>query len=1851
MRNRVFVVLAVTVSPYIVSAANLSLPNYNNVHIKNTVLTSQQDTLARDLSDLEEALADSVVNQQDGGISYIEPKPKDFNALRFVLDRRHRYSGDKFVNKGFWDHTYLEFGAGISRFLKPSNFRYSPTTNLHLEFGKDLSPMSSVRVGVEGAWGFTKLSPNISSLTTYRAIGGHIDYLFNFTNYMLGYRPERPLTVSGVVGLGLQNASLAATDNSDIGLYTTNSGLSFNTRLGLQFRIATSPHASMAIEPYVKLGSTKQDLVVADKFNSLDFAYGVNLAYRWYFYPEISKSQNAGLFMTEFEENQRLFQEQYAKKHWRRPMFFEYSIGPAFFNRTKLSLGSSAGYTGNAYFGWWLSPVLGIRTGLHIANADWADNSKLTEPFKTKSFLGTRGIVLDALFNPFGFTRHYNWDAPVGMNLLAGYENGRIRLVNEGHYGYKTGSYVGYRLGAQLWMKLTNDLRLNVEPTYSFFEQYTGDDRRRRYDEFATKLGLTLLFRDKASREKFQLDSIEGKRLSQMHGFFFGGGAGWNTTVHTWRYVNGNTSFLKNGLLFGGYNFNQYHGVRLSGEYVADNVWQLDPSGTKLNKLDFSNTLLSLDYQLNLSNAVGGYHPFRRWNAYVYAGPTLVLGDGGADFALNFGGMLSYHITPNLSLFYNHTIYRMSKNRYNIDQVYHRRGTFVNALNVGLLYNVNSTFKQMALALRKATTTDYSQHPLSFEYSVGPALYNNVDLSFGNTIGYTANANIGWWLNSAIGVRGGIHITNADWRRTESRQATNLLGFTAGTLDLMFNPLGFTKKYNWNKPLGVNLFGGFGLGKIRFVTEAPYQAYEGTFNEYRMGAQLWVKLANDLRLNFEPTYSIMGNFSGNKVKDHVDELGLKLGIAMLLRDRSKDKVNDAALSDTTKVYNPSGFFFGGGLGWNSTVHTWRYTGKSDGGLLKNGTIFGGYNINEYHGVRLSGEYLADKIWIDLGAGNFEEEKFKNTAVSLDYQFNILNAITGVNPARRWNASVYLGPSLILGDKGTELAFNAGGILSYSLTPNLSLFYSHTVYRMSKDRYRSAQVYRTPGTFVNSLNFGLLYNANYSFKQFRNDIRTDYSRQPLSFEYSVGPALYNNVDLSMGNTIGYTANANIGWWLNSAIGARLGLHITNADWRRNEVRNTTNLLGFTSTTLDLMFNPLGIRKVYDWNQPVGFNVFAGFGLGKIRFVTEAPYKAYEGTFNEYRMGAQFWVKLANDLRLNFEPTYSIMSNFSGDKVKNHVDELGLKLGIAMLLRDRSQDKNGKANATEVSDKEYNPSGFFFGGGLGWNSTVHTWRYTGKSDGGLLKNGTIFGGYNINEYHGVRLSGEYLADKIWIDLGAGNFEEEKFKNTAVSLDYQFNILNAITGVNPARRWNASVYLGPSLILGDKGTELAFNAGGILSYSLTPNLSLFYSHTVYRMSKDRYRSAQVYRTPGTFVNSLNFGLIYNTNYSFKQFKKLTACDYSNRPFFFEYSVGPAFYNKVDLSMGNTLGYTANANIGWWFNSALALRGGIHITNADWKKNETRGVTNLLGFSAGTLDVMFNPLGITRMYNWHAPAGVNLFAGIGSGKIRFVTDAPYKAYEGTFTEYRLGVQFWLRLADNFRLNFEPTYSLLGNFSGDKVKKNVDELALKLGVTMMLKGGAENKKETSGEEYNTGNGFFIGAGGGWNTTVHTWRYTDKSMGFLKNGTAFVGYNLNEYHGVRLIGEYLTDHVWDDWGNNYFYKREFKNTLVSLDYQFNILNALAGVNPTRRWNASLFVGPSVALGDKGTAFAFNFGGIFSYNVTRNLALFYSHTIYRMDKDRYYSAQVYRTPGSIVNSLNIGVQYNFNRTIIKTKKKQ
>ena len=1403
------------------------------------------DTIARDLSELEDVIPASATTQAQDTAYYGAARQKNFNALRFVLDSRHRFKGDRYVRGDFWNNTFIDMGGGVGGFYHNTNAAsFTPTLSLRLGVGKVVSPMVSFRLGFEKAWAYSHASTTVYNTNQYNSYGGYVDFLYNFSNYLLGYRPERPFNVSGILGLGVQTASLHSWNNADMtAVGASTSGAALDGHVGVQFKFFASPYASIALEPYFKVATKKLNLLANPGYSDPDFSYGVNFAYQWNFAKQLSYMANAGIFQKHFNNQKRYMLDNGQLQHLRYPMFFDYSFGPMYVGKSyNLSLRNTRGFDALAAVGWWLAPAAGVRAGVHVTNGDWKQGSIGNDD--TKSLIGTRGVNVDFLFNPFGFKRHYNWDAPVGMNLLAGYEFGGMKKTAASLFGSYEGNYTAFRFGGQLWMKLTNDLRLTLEPTYMQTEHYNGNLDRERYDEYAVKLGLSLLFRDKGIRNYRNVESDSVLNTVQR-GYFLGLGLGWNNTVWDWRFKGYQHDLLKNAVLFGGYRFNKIHGIRLQAEWMKEAQAFFDSYGSGIEKYTYNNYLLSTDYQINLFNAMAGYDPLRRWNVYMYAGPTLLLGDGGAAFAANVGGMVTYNITPNLSLFYSHTVYRMPKTRYPHHMVYTRDGIFTNNLNVGIMYNFDRDNNIFAAA---------SQRRFFFEYGFGPAYTGRTPLRFRNTRGFDANASIGWWFSSAFALRGGVHVTNADWQTTQyANEDTKLLVGTRGiAADLLINPLGFVKDYNWEMPFGFNLVGGYEFGQGK-RTMTPYaDSFEGNYTALRGGVQLWARLANGLRFTLEPMISSVKLKGVNGY--NYNEYALKAGVAVLFKRQAERNYPDVP-SDEVRNIPKKGYFLGVGMGWSNTIWDWRFSGYQHG-VLKNATIFGGYHFNELHGIRLQSEWMREKIAFPNYASQ-EKLKPNNYLLSLDYQFNLYNYMAGYDPSCRWNVYLYGGPTLAVGDGGTKLAANVGGMVTYNLTPDVSLFYSHTIYRFNKHYYPTSLVYTRDGTYTNNLNIGVMY----SFDAFRNFlIRDDEGnpmRRPLFLEYGIGPTFMSKTPLKGFKTTGFDSKFLVGWWANSAVGVRGGAHVTNANWDKGSFMgdDVTLLIGTRGALFDLLINPLGFVSHYDWNSPLGFNVFGGYEIGHAKKTSAGFVNTFEGNYHTFRVGGQLWAKLTNDLRLTFEPTFSAIKLSASDD--NRHNQFALNVGVSMLMRSK---KFRDYDETLPEEKRYNLplQGFFVGGGFGWNNTIWRWKFSSQK-GDLLKNAMAFAGYNFSTVHGVRVQGEWMREKMDNNEGAGIYTEH-FNNVLVSFDYQLNALNAISGFDPARRWNVYFYGGPTMLMGTGGFKGALNVGGQVGYSINRNLSLFYSHTVYRMPDGRYPHSQPFTKNGTFTNNLNIGLMYN-------------------------------------------------------------------------------------------------------------------------------------------------------------------------------------------------------------------------------------------------------------------------------------------------------------------------------------------------------------------------------------------------------
>lgn len=92
--------------------------------------TGGKDSIAQDLTDLERKIAtENIVEDQDT-INLGARKQRNFNALPYIMDDRHRYLGDRWEKGGFFRHTFFDFGADIVLYQPTVGYKFTPQTGI-----------------------------------------------------------------------------------------------------------------------------------------------------------------------------------------------------------------------------------------------------------------------------------------------------------------------------------------------------------------------------------------------------------------------------------------------------------------------------------------------------------------------------------------------------------------------------------------------------------------------------------------------------------------------------------------------------------------------------------------------------------------------------------------------------------------------------------------------------------------------------------------------------------------------------------------------------------------------------------------------------------------------------------------------------------------------------------------------------------------------------------------------------------------------------------------------------------------------------------------------------------------------------------------------------------------------------------------------------------------------------------------------------------------------------------------------------------------------------------------------------------------------------------------------------------------------------------------------------------------------------------------------------------------------------------------------------------------------------------------------------------------------------------------
>jgi len=727
---------------------------------------------------------------------------------------------------------------------------------------------------------------------------------------------------------------------------------------------------------------------------------------------------------------------------------------------------------------------------------------------------------------------------------------------------------------------------------------------------------------------------------------------------------------------------------------------------------------------------------------------------------------------------------------------------------------------------------------------------NGEGRTFDHSAGLSQAVYLGWWMSPSIGIRTQFGTVNIKWQDYYSSTLKNFAAYRTVGFDFMLNPLGFSRSAGWQAPAGVTVLVGYEGGyAFREKGVKGFAAFG-----YRGGLNLWVRLANGLRLTAEPQYAILTHKNDNQ-RASIDYMTrVSVGLEMMVGgDREPSLPNGSSAGESITKPFPIGYFIGGGLGRNFTPRFFQETSR-ERDIIKSGLVIAGYEYTDLHGVRLSGEYMTD-VFYDSHMVKDRQNRYVLTA---GYRLAASNLLRGINPHRRWNVSANAGPAWAIGDGTSAFGLNGGLQLDYRLGKHFSAFLAQNLYWVPGGLFDSNQTTDTDLTC--SFNLGLMYHfeslVQPTFQLARNTanaigaagvavgrtagavgravgsgatavgnavagVATGLVQQkgnPFMIEYALGYQHIMHMPTKGIDTWEPQMQIGLGWWALPAFGIRMGGDLIRGSSKEQEVKTSNGTftrydkLRLSYFYGDLLINPLGFAPYYNWQSPAGVNLI----VGRTLFNLSSNNMEEKYWNHSWRLGTQLWARIDQGLRLTVEPMFSLFDcTPQSDDPNNytsadHRDIFSLKVGLTMLMqginRQRLRDDSQRGNRWGQDAQRH--SRWFVGLGGGVHFNKDDYRLDG---GGTNSNVQLLAGYRLWSNTAVRL-GEELTFDHFVDnrsyiLTSGpragtmkyGMSINTFRFLFSSLTGQYDLMG-LFNPSPNRRW-----------------ELNFIFGGTLSYYL--------------------------------------------------------------------------------------------------------------------------------------------------------------------------------------------------------------------------------------------------------------------------------------------------------------------------------------------------------------------------------------------------------------------------------------------------
>lgn len=519
----------------------------------------------------------------------------------------------------FKPYYYTSYAVGMTmpqQLNRPTSRR--PGFIIGTAVGRQMSPLSGVRLGLDFNNAATRLSDEKTDRYTFTSLS--LDYLFDISNWAIGYDPERKFGTEVFAGPVITHRFEPG--KTYLG---GEGGVRPYWRLGEQFDVFAESKLRLYTQRYMDSHGGKG--------TPLQLSFALGTSYRF------NPSYRKNLVESGFGDGTL-----WGNTFISGGLGFQLLGGSS---RTMDAL-ASAGPTMNISVGKWLLPYWGLRFS---GFAGISSREKVLSEYGTLTDKRTMqgGIRVESMFDILSFWQ-YDKDRRWGVIPMLGLELGKVRRQSEKAKVSAAGTaYAGLTAGLQCKYYFSDHMALFVEPRFSRIpysyrdvneeDNYVGPRTTAVDNVMSFQIGLE--FRRAGGKDLKELAAL--RREFEPY-YFASWNVGANMPVHRVKYDSGSGLGVLIGLS-GGRQFFPCSGARVGLDYTA----LPGRNGTDARKL----ISVSADYLFDITHFMGGYNPERNFGVEVLAGPVLSFGSepNKTAFGVEGGLHLYYKLVKGFGVF------------------------------------------------------------------------------------------------------------------------------------------------------------------------------------------------------------------------------------------------------------------------------------------------------------------------------------------------------------------------------------------------------------------------------------------------------------------------------------------------------------------------------------------------------------------------------------------------------------------------------------------------------------------------------------------------------------------------------------------------------------------------------------------------------------------------------------------------------------------------------------------------------------------------------------------------------------------------------------------------------------------------------------------------------------------------------------------------------------------------------------------------------------------------------------------------------------------------------------------------